>query len=146
MDNINLAAIGSRLKEIRKSLKLKQPEFSAKLGVSQSFLSGVEQGSLKPSFQLLLSLYTIYNVNINWLLTGDEDIFSTSESSEKKRDIDFGIFQKETEELLYLVENVDFVRFHLLEELAGFKSRYKEKIDEHLKNKELTHMKEVKEA
>lgn len=70
-----LRQVGSRIKAVREQLNLNQGDYAGKLNISQPFLSYVEKGLRKPSFELLLSLLLYLNVNLRWLLTGEGDMF-----------------------------------------------------------------------
>jgi transcriptional regulator with XRE-family HTH domain len=71
----NLAEIGSRIKGIRKSLQLKQVEFSNELNISNSTLSEIERGNIKPGIDLVINLAIKFNVNLYYVLLGDGDMF-----------------------------------------------------------------------
>ena len=64
-----------RLKELRKQLKLSQKDFGNKLGVGDTAISKIEKGENKLSYRMALSICSIFNVNIDWLLEGKGDIF-----------------------------------------------------------------------
>ena len=72
----------NRLKLLRKKLSLTQQEFSEMLGISQNFLSMIEQGKSKISAELCLSLSKI-NVNLDWLITGQGEMFKTLPSEDR---------------------------------------------------------------
>ena len=66
-----------RLKSLRKKLGFKQGEFAEKLGLSQTYYSEIEKGKKGFSATVLLSLYAL-NVNLDWLIGGDGEMFRTS--------------------------------------------------------------------
>jgi DNA polymerase V len=53
----------------------KQNAFAEKLDISRTTLIGYEDGSSPPSAAFLIKLCEIFNVNINWLLTGTGEMF-----------------------------------------------------------------------
>lgn len=55
--------LGSRIRHIRKSLKITQKTFAESLGIVQGFLSAIETGKKNPSATLLIALQHLYNVN-----------------------------------------------------------------------------------
>jgi phage repressor protein C with HTH and peptisase S24 domain len=63
--------VGERLKGFRKSKNLTQQEFAKQLGTSASFISDIEKGKKLPGTSLLTSLKRIFDVDVNWLLTGE---------------------------------------------------------------------------
>jgi Helix-turn-helix. len=66
-----------RIKSIRDHLKLKQNEFAEKLGIKQSSLSSIENVSVNVSPRVLKDVCASFNVNKNWLLNGEGDMFIT---------------------------------------------------------------------
>jgi len=72
--------IGERLVEIRKSLTITQGDFARSLGFSSgNGLSMIELGKtqLQPVYYKVLE--STYNVNIEWLKTGEGDMFINKE-------------------------------------------------------------------
>jgi len=52
-----------------------QSAFAKDLGISRTTLIGYEDGSVAPSANFLAKICQIYNVNINWFLTGKGEMF-----------------------------------------------------------------------
>lgn len=70
-EEFNKNEVGARLREVReKILKLTQSEFAKVLGVSASSISNSERGNELPSPNLLISILRIYNISVDWILTG----------------------------------------------------------------------------
>lgn len=63
--------IGKRIRGFRRFLGLSQKEFGQKLGLSFQHISRYERGKIIPSGEILAKICEIYNINLNWLLTGD---------------------------------------------------------------------------
>lgn len=63
-------SLGFRLKEAREKKKLSQREVSKRIGVSISTLSGYETEYRDPDTETLTELSKIYEVSVEWLLTG----------------------------------------------------------------------------
>jgi transcriptional regulator with XRE-family HTH domain len=61
--------IGKRIKEVRGSDS--QAEFAAKLKVGQSTIARYERGSRAPDAKFILLLKENYQINPNWLITGE---------------------------------------------------------------------------
>lgn len=81
MENIS---IGTRIKQRRKELGLTQLQIKQTTGISSGNLSDIENGNKLPSAPALLSLSTILECSIDWILKGDipkgeNDIFSMEE-------------------------------------------------------------------
>lgn len=65
--------ICDRIKDLRLSLNLTGLEFSNNIGISQGYLSDIENSKASPSKTLLLAISYAYNINIDWLLTGENE-------------------------------------------------------------------------
>ena len=63
--------IGNRLKWVRKQKNLTQKAFAELLSTSSSYISEVEQGKTSPGANFLNSVLRVFNISIDWLLTGD---------------------------------------------------------------------------
>jgi phage repressor protein C with HTH and peptisase S24 domain len=74
-----------RYSAIRAKTGLSNQDFAASLGIAPSLSSSIESGSREASRDVLTRLATVYNVNINWFLTGKKD--STVSLSETESDI-----------------------------------------------------------
>ena len=69
--------INSNLIDIRKKLGLNQIEFADKLETSQNLISKYEQGKVELPFKIINNLNKVFNININWLLTGNGSMFES---------------------------------------------------------------------
>ncbi len=72
--DMNHIEIARRIKEVRLSRGLTQQAFASKLGIVQGFLSDVERGKKYPSDTLLIALCHLYEINEEWLLTGNGEV------------------------------------------------------------------------
>ena len=72
--------ISARFKQLRKSSGLTQHEFCKKIGVGQGTISGIESGKQGVSNLVKIALFERYNVNIDWLETGEGDMLRDIES------------------------------------------------------------------
>lgn len=77
---LTLSDYSQRIKMIRESLTLKISDFSRQLNVPRSTLVGWEEGKTV-SIDILKKLEKLFNVNIDWFLTGDGKMFLTSPKS-----------------------------------------------------------------
>ncbi|HEY5600104.1 MAG TPA: LexA family transcriptional regulator [Candidatus Manganitrophaceae bacterium] len=62
--------INKRIKQARERAGLTQKEFSARIGISRSFLSEIEAGKVKPSIEALIGLLRNFDIDAHWLLMG----------------------------------------------------------------------------
>mgnify|MGYP004551225267 CR=1 FL=1 len=83
-----------RLKRLRSVLSLTQAEFAEKLGIKQSTYSSIESGRYKLTDRYISQICMIFNVNENWIRTGEGPIF---ENVAKKQEM-FELFSKLTPE------------------------------------------------
>lgn len=80
----------ARFRKMRESLNLKQTEFAEPLGIDRSYIAAIENGSRKPSEQLLRHLSLEYGVSVTWLKTGEGEMFITPEEALKKQKTRYG--------------------------------------------------------
>lgn len=64
-----------RFKELRKELNVTQREFADKLKISRNFVAQIEMGSKVPSDRTIDDVCREFNVNEEWLRTGNGDMF-----------------------------------------------------------------------
>jgi transcriptional regulator with XRE-family HTH domain len=72
-EGVMMMSLGLRLKEARQKKKLSQREVAKKIGVSISTLSGYEIEYRDPSTETLTEMAKLYEVSVEWLLTGKVD-------------------------------------------------------------------------
>jgi transcriptional regulator with XRE-family HTH domain len=70
IDNANLSKIGSYLQTIRIQKNLSQQYVANEIQISKAFLSGIENndnldGRGRPSFNTLIKLFKLYNIEFN---------------------------------------------------------------------------------
>jgi transcriptional regulator with XRE-family HTH domain len=71
--------INDRIKHVRTALKMNQTDFAKKLGVTQPSLSDIEKGKTENIDSRNIKLIcTEFNVNENWLRTGEGSMFNES--------------------------------------------------------------------
>ena len=66
---------GERVLEIRKTLDLTMDKFGEKLGVQKSAISKIEKGRVNLSDQMVKLICREYNVNYDYLTTGEGEMF-----------------------------------------------------------------------
>lgn len=67
-------SVGERLQKARKALHVTQVEFGESLGITQSAISAVESGKVKLTDRLAQSIQSNYNINVEWLRTGEGEM------------------------------------------------------------------------
>lgn len=76
-----------RLKRLRKLLGLNQEEFAEKIGIRQSSYSSIEKGRRSLADRYIKSICMAYDVNEQWLRTGEGPIFSNTQLRNELVDI-----------------------------------------------------------
>jgi len=71
-----MATIGERIKEIRKEKKITQSGFGKVIGVAGNTVTGYENGIRNPSDAVIMSICREFNVNEEWLRTGQGEKFN----------------------------------------------------------------------
>jgi transcriptional regulator with XRE-family HTH domain len=70
-----MAELCERIKELRSSLKLSQRQFARRIFVSQTLVNEIELGKRKINARILHLISYRYNVNMEWLKTGEGAMF-----------------------------------------------------------------------
>lgn len=75
-------AINERFIELRKACKKNQSEFAKVLGLSRSGITAIETGqrNVTDKHLIMLSNWDEYNVNVDWLRTGNGEMFLPNET------------------------------------------------------------------
>jgi transcriptional regulator with XRE-family HTH domain len=82
------------LKDLRKTLKLKQSDFAAKIGMAQTSYSQIETGLIDLTEKNVKLICYVFGVNEVWLRTGAGPVFESSPGEDEKRLLD--LFNKLT--------------------------------------------------
>lgn len=75
--------LSERIKEIRKAENLTQSKFGEKLSVSRDVISSFESGRVEPKPIFLNYLCEVFNVNKEWLLTGEGEMYNAISDEEE---------------------------------------------------------------
>jgi transcriptional regulator with XRE-family HTH domain len=67
---IDLHAIGRRIRELR-GFEMTQADFARRIGVTQGYLSALENGEKEPGSAVLLAIKQEFGKSVDWLLTGE---------------------------------------------------------------------------
>ncbi len=70
-------AMNARIKELRKALGLTLEQFGKRLGVKKTAISNIENDHRGVTEQMFLSIVREFNVNEQWLRTGEGEMFVT---------------------------------------------------------------------
>lgn len=75
--------MNERIKALRKDLKLSQDVFAEKLGLTKNYISLVENGNRNLSEQSIKVLCSMFNVNEEWLRTGNGEMLVQKSKDEQ---------------------------------------------------------------
>lgn len=68
-----------RIKELRQALGLSGEKFGKNIGLSRFAISNIENGKNAITEQTIIAICHVYNVNENWLRTGEGEMFRHTE-------------------------------------------------------------------
>ena len=74
--------VNERLALARKTLKLTQREFARKISVATGFIASMEIGNRKVNPRIMKLISSIFNINLQWLETGEGEMFYTDTEKE----------------------------------------------------------------
>ena len=101
-------SFSKRLTVVRKSLNLTQKQLAEKLKISNTNLSQVEKGKYKPGHNFFYRIGKEYNVNLNYLLFGEEEMFRESAG------LVFETGNEDLKEMLYYLSKSKAVQYRML--------------------------------
>jgi transcriptional regulator with XRE-family HTH domain len=97
--------VNERLALVRKTLKLTQRELAEKISVTTGFVASMEIGDRKVNPRIMKLISSIYNVNLQWLETGEGEMF-------------YANTEKEIEEIISLYKRLNpFFRKFIIRQL-----------------------------
>lgn len=74
--------MNERIKKLRKVLELNQTDFGNKIGIRQGSVAAYESGARTPIDAVIVSICREFNVNEDWLRTGDGEMFLKPETND----------------------------------------------------------------
>ncbi|MDR3139466.1 MAG: helix-turn-helix transcriptional regulator [Treponema sp.] len=82
MKKMPVISINRRIKQVRETLKLSQVQFSRVISLSGGYLAGVETEKRKVNDRLIKLICSSFNVNADWLKTGEGPVFNEHSDEE----------------------------------------------------------------
>lgn len=76
-------SVGARIKQLRKTEMLIQQDFAERLGVKGPYISELEKGKKTPSEQLILGICREFGVRLEWLKTGQGEMYESRPATGK---------------------------------------------------------------
>ena len=114
--------LNDRIKLIRKSLGLTQDEFGKRLGLTRGAITNIELNKTEPKPLLIDLICRIFNVNEDWLRTGEGEMFLPLTRSEKIAKFAGRILRDESptfqRRLVELLAELDTEEWEILERFA----------------------------
>jgi transcriptional regulator with XRE-family HTH domain len=111
-----------RIKELRKSLGITQQDFADKLGLKRNTIATYEIGKAVPSDRVVSDLCNKYNVNEEWLRTGEGEMFVALNRTQQIAQLTADLFKGEKdsfkERLLLALAKLDENEWKVLEKIA----------------------------
>ena len=111
-----------RIKELRKSLGITQQDFANKLGLKRNTIATYEIGKATPSDRVVSDLCNKYNVNEEWLRTGEGEMFVPLNRTQQIAQLTADLFKGEKdsfkERLLLALAKLDEDEWKVLEKIA----------------------------
>lgn len=92
-----------RIFELMKMVGKNPTDFATTIEISPAVLSSIKSGRTKPTLFLVEKIKSVYpNVNVNWLITGEGEMFMDREQGELAVNNEAKPVRKETSEVAYV--------------------------------------------
>jgi transcriptional regulator with XRE-family HTH domain len=118
--NTSLIAIGERIRQKRMAMKIRQKEMAEKLGITGAYLSEIENGKGNPGTDFFVKLATLYNIDLHYLLLGDEKMPERTMITPDIADVDFSDGLESMDQLVWLAEASTYVKNFALSMMSKF--------------------------
>lgn len=86
LQNLTYSEYSERFKQFRKTIGLSVPKLAERIDIPARTIVSYESGR-SPSIELLAQICKIYNVNANWFVTGNGEMFNTKTTTTQKDDL-----------------------------------------------------------
>jgi transcriptional regulator with XRE-family HTH domain len=126
---------GKHVRKVRKALHLNQKEFSRGLGISFQHLSDIERGKKGTGLDFFFKMLTVYNVNLNYLLLGEGEMFLQEIGNNQSLLKGFAANNPDAKEFLYYFVNSSMVHYHVLSDFRKFFNAEEKSIKDDIKKK-----------
>jgi transcriptional regulator with XRE-family HTH domain len=77
--------VNERVREVRRALKLSQRAFAKAIYISNGHYADIELGNKPPNDRLIHLIATCFQVNKNWLLSGEGRMFNAATEQKLER-------------------------------------------------------------
>ena len=113
---------GQRVRELRKRLGLTLEKFGKPLGVGKTAISKIENGERGLTDQMILATCREFNVDENWLRTGEGEMFKKLNRQQELAQLTATLFKEEEDSfksrLIMALAQLNEEEWELLEEIS----------------------------
>ena len=109
--------IYERIKMIRKDNGLSQTAFGSKLGASRDMISNIELGRVEPNGVIINLICSTFNVNKEWMMTGEGEIYHISKEDDEMSKAIADISLSDNETLKRIVTRLNMLDDRLLDSI-----------------------------
>lgn len=113
---------GQRVRELRKRLGLTLEKFGKPLGVGKTAISKIENGERGLTDQMILAICREFNVDENWLRTGEGEMFKKLNRQQELAQLTATLFKEEEDSfksrLIMALAQLNEEEWELLEEIS----------------------------
>lgn len=95
-----------RFFELREYLKIRQEDIGRRIGVTKSTISLIERGQRNASDRLIRDICREFNVNEEWLRTGNGEMFFEGPEEDEVAAYVYDILIKEDDEIKQLIVSI----------------------------------------
>ena len=114
---------GQRVRELRKELQLTLEKFGKPLGVGKTAISKIENGERGLTDQMILVICREYNVDENWLRTGEGEMFKKLNRQQELAQLTATLFKEEEDSfksrLIMALAQLNEEEWDLLEKISN---------------------------
>ena len=125
---MNFLTIGERIKTARKALDLTQKKFASEIGTSQNVLANYEIGRRNPSASVINNIYKTFNINEDWLRSGEGEPFVLINKEQQFTDAYIKNYSKNVQEAASPALNIEMRIRQLRKTLDLTQQEFAEKI------------------
>lgn len=93
------SVLNKRIKELRKSLGMTQDDFGKKIGLARNSVANYEIGRRTPTNAVITSICREFNINENWLRTGEGEM-KIEDCREERYSMNIAKFQRTDDETI----------------------------------------------
>lgn len=119
-----MKTINERMKELRKECKKNQEEWGGVLGIKRTAICDIESGrrNVTDRHILMLENYTEHPINIDWLRTGNGEMFKPLDREQEIAKITVDLFKEEENSFRYnlisAIASLDEKQLEVLESIV----------------------------